>query len=686
MHGDKRISELNNDSLSVSTDSSTSALDAALVLAEQAKKRSMELEKTLTRYLRRPWRPLTDCLARYFALLAAFCAEPFSQKRAVKFRLSAAKRDPRRFQQKEDMFATQKTGLSSRDAVLMHRPLHSWLGSGIIVQKLLKKEFRPAASSYNNIPLGFAFVTPCVSRKHFFLRCAESLNELLQFEREHSGTAPIEWIVVCGDSPCSDTLFRERVPMDVRQHLRVLSEIQSDGYIAALNRGIREAKHPWIIVLDENDQIEPNALDVLTRAITSKPHCRCFCSGRIDVDENDVELRRLFFDVKSFMAFGDGIFQGHLLAFRYDLFNELDGFDHRFLGVHDYDFLLRASCRDRLGELPDYLYRYCCEQSGVSAEQKDRKSLLTSAVQVTFLRQSLGLQYARVSRSALPNNPTGICVIRTQGKRMELLEAALASVRAQNARITPCVVVHGDAATFDFVAGHLPEELCKEGGPGAVLLHAPDVMKRRGYPGNVALEHIRENRDRYDLLCFLDDDDHILPNFFNRLSQLIRLAEADFAYGLSNALPVAGEPFLQHNLMPSVALFDGNFITVNSFLVRTDVLMALGVTFDEHIHYLEDWDFLVQLVAGKAKGVPFFEAVSEYRLTGDGNTENKLDQKHFKYCVDTVQKRAQDAVKNLSQRVFWADVLNFPFDRREPLSLHEIARLERVRDMLSPIV
>lgn len=562
-------------------------------------------------------------------------------------------------------------------------PLHMQLGSGALVRARISRASSGPAAEGGAEPR-FTIVTPYFDHLGFFGRCADSVARLMRADLAASGAARIAWIVVNDDPSCPEALLRDLLSPSIRDRVRVLSDGRNRGISGALNLGVAAAEQGWILLLDCDDAIEPNAVRELESHIAADPACRYFSSAIIDIDQYDSVLRRRRHQAGPDALFESGMVMGHLIAFRRDLFDELGGFDERLCGVQDYHFAMRAALREPISQIAAHCYRYRWHPKSVSVSKAIRQANLTDAARADILRRVVGAtQRPPICTAPLAAAPRGLCIIRTQGNRMELLTQAVASVRRQAIPFTPCVVVHGDAARRDFVARWLEATGAAVEGPAPIVLEASKPGRRRGYPCNVGLDQLAGGG--YDLLCFLDDDDHLLPNFAPRLVEALRASDADFAFGQTNALPVRGEPFAQHQLMPAVALFHGNFIPINSYVARTEAVLATRARFDETLHYLEDWDFLVQLVAGGARGVPVFETIAEYRIIGDGNTAEKRDQAHYDYCLSEVRARGAASAARLPADLFWSGILDFPADRRSAFALHEIAHLVAARDLFPPV-
>ncbi len=210
-------------------------------------------------------------------------------------------------------------------------------------------------------------------------------------------------------------------------------------------------------------------------------------------------------------------------------------------------------------------------------------------------------------------------ILRTQGNRPALLAEALFSVSLQAIRCLAVVVVHGSQTVLSQV-----HPLCeKTDNLDYVLLRAGEKGKKRGYPLNVGLDFCYQTELFIDKLFFLDDDDVVYPFFTLKLSQAFVTKAADLICAASNrrvpgALPQAGY-FPRH----PVHLFVENHIPINSYAVKLKPLKRFALYFDTGLDYLEDWHFLLQLLENGLRFESIEESLCEFRITSDGNTQEK---------------------------------------------------------------
>ncbi len=277
-----------------------------------------------------------------------------------------------------------------------------------------------------------------------------------------------------------------------------------------------------------------------------------------------------------------------------------------------------------------------------------------------------------------PERPRGAVISRTQGRRPGLLAEALASVAAQTVPVTAFVVVHGEPQALESVRNAIHGIH-----PDVEILHAADTHRNRGYPLNLALERIYEAGNRFDFLFFLDDDDIVYPGFCATVTEVFRHLKADVVYAASNRKLPAGEVVPGYAPLPIACLLFENFIPINSYAIRLAAIRPARPHFDESLEVLEDWNFLHRLLALRLKFVPAAGTLSEFRLTGDGNTPDKHDQPMWDRAWDGVQRYLDPLYRDIDRDYMIAAFRNFDFDSRAPLTPPELRMVEKTRELLA---
>lgn len=284
--------------------------------------------------------------------------------------------------------------------------------------------------------------------------------------------------------------------------------------------------------------------------------------------------------------------------------------------------------------------------------------------------------YERANQ-VFPEKPRGVAIVRTQGRRLEMLTEALASIAVQAPPVSALVVVHGGDQELALVQNAILGAY-----PGLEVLHAPDTRRKRGYPINLALEHIYTAADKYDFLFFLDDDDIIYKDFSEKVTEVFRKYQADLVYAASNKKSLSGELSLGYSPLPAACLLSENFVPINSYAVRLAALRYDKPFFNDSLEVLEDWNFLHRLLALQLRFVPLPEVLSEFRLTGDGNSPDKVDQALWDRAWEEVQANLRCLRETLDPKYILGSFTEFDFASRTPLTPKEISLLQKTEDLL----
>lgn len=521
------------------------------------------------------------------------------------------------------------------------------------------------AAATRSEPASYSIITVYYRHRRFFPACAASVARLIDADFQATGERRIEWIVISDDPEMSEQELEALIPVDTRLATRVYVDRHHRGISARLNEAIAVARKEWLLFLDCDDLIEPQASASLDHYVCRFPNCRYISSDIIDIDDDGIELRRRYRLEEPAQLYEYGMVAGHLKAIRRDLFAEIGEFTSQFSGCQDYDFALRVAIQEPLLFVPDCLYSYRWHDDSVSVSRASGQNRLQRAVRQSFLLRYLEKHWPhKKARTHRPLGPTprGLCLVRTQGARLDLITEALQSIWDQTLPVVPCIIVHEEADTFAFM-----QEWARRFQQPLVLLHAVAPGRRRGYPLNVGLEYALAHRSDYDFLCILDDDDIYYPLFAERLCGAMSLTGADLVFGRTNARSPSGELSAAHAPMPTSALVAGNFIPTNSFILHLDALLDTDVRFRENLHYLEDWHFLLSLLAAGLRFHAVWETIAEFRLLGDGNTDVRRYPNLYADCQAELRSHAGHVAHCLGLASFYRDLATFDFGRREPL-------------------
>ena len=554
----------------------------------------------------------------------------------------------------------------------VHCVFKKFISFEILDQELALR--RPAAVPDSSGNPGFSIVTSFYGSLDFFKQTARSVA-MINIEWK---TGDVEWIINNDDPGISNKELLSRIPSKIRAYVHIIGGVENLGVTEGLNNAIEAAEKDWVLFLDSDDLLFPDVIDVLRHYIRKFSKCRYISSAMVDIDEKNNILRYRRHIHNAAELYSKVMIAGHLKAIRRDVFDEIGLLDHAYDTAQDYEFALRLAEKEPLMLIPEYLYSYRWHPKTQSTSNRIRQDLAYVNIISDYIPRLLQISdrdnSARASKIIHHSLPLrrGATIIRTQGKRLELLAETIASVEAQQFLLTPIVVVHGDNEQFALV-----NKVCTS--TNAIVLHADDVSRLRGYPCNVGLDYVKEHADEFDIVGFLDDDDIYYPNYAERMVHALEISGADLVYAEANRR----EPWLEHTaghgLLPSSCLVTGNFIVINGFALRVNALLQSRVRFEEKMEYFEDWNFLISLLGAGVIFSPLFEAVTEFRIFSDGNTAQKRFPALSRECTDRCLSNGIAAARSLGLSHFYTSLTTFDFNARNPLEPQEDDQILRAR-------
>jgi hypothetical protein len=234
----------------------------------------------------------------------------------------------------------------------------------------------------------FTIIIPFFRHLRFLRSCLRSVARAIAH-------APCEVIVINDDPSISRGRIELEIPTSIRSKARIVQPPQNLGITGALNVGIQASSGQWVLFLDCDDEIEAEAISVLSKYIRLHPQVRYISSCMIDIDDEGrlLRYRRRTSPPSSLITHGMNV--GHLKAIRRDAFQHYGLLEPAFNGCQDYEFAMRLALFEPILSIPEYLYRYRWHhqtQSVSSAARQDR----TTASILDFIRTVIWASRQRV--------------------------------------------------------------------------------------------------------------------------------------------------------------------------------------------------------------------------------------------------------------------------------------------------
>ncbi|HEV2018294.1 MAG TPA: glycosyltransferase [Gemmatimonadaceae bacterium] len=238
-------------------------------------------------------------------------------------------------------------------------------------QRATQLSYRPTIS----------FIVPVFNPQESWLRhCVDSVRAQL-YDR---------WQLCLVDDASTDRRVRELLEgYDAADSRIDVVYRERNGHIsAASNDGLAIATGDFVALLDQDDELTPDALYHIGEVLNQRPDVDILYSDEDKIDESGQRFDPYFKPDWSPELLLTNMYVSHLTAYRRSLVAELGGFRQGYEGSQDYDLLLRASERtDRIHHIPRILYHWRATK-GSAAESADAKPYAATAA-MAALRDAL---------------------------------------------------------------------------------------------------------------------------------------------------------------------------------------------------------------------------------------------------------------------------------------------------------
>ena len=143
----------------------------------------------------------------------------------------------------------------------------------------------------------FSVLTPCYNSARFVVSSAQTLYKQDFSDWEH---------ILINDGYKDDTLVVLKDLAKEDSRIRVIDQTNS-GVSVTRNRGMDEARGQWIVSLDQDDALLPNALNDIDRLVSTFPEANCFIFPYLTKDSHGRIQERV---APVFKDFGNRCFPG----------------------------------------------------------------------------------------------------------------------------------------------------------------------------------------------------------------------------------------------------------------------------------------------------------------------------------------------------------------------------------------
>ena len=294
---------------------------------------------------------------------------------------------------------------------------------------------------------------------------------------------------------------------------------------AATNQAADAARGDYLVLLDSDDLLDPNALAHLAIYLNAHPDTDVVYSDEDQIGADDRPHSPQFKPGWSPELLLSFCYVGHLAAIRRSLYRELGGLRSVCDGSQDHDLWLRAGERtDRVGHIPQVLYHWRIVPGSGAAHWKPATfEAGRRAVEEAFHRRGIDCPVVQSEWAAkagcaifepvMPNDGPSVAILipsRNHGPRLKKALDSLAKTTYRNYRIYVLDNDSDDPGTLEYLAS-LPHRVLR-------------IPNRNGKFSFAAINNTAAAMVEEDLLLFLNDDTEVInPRWLSQMVGWSRL-------------------------------------------------------------------------------------------------------------------------------------------------------------------
>ncbi len=207
----------------------------------------------------------------------------------------------------------------------------------------------------------FSFVVPVYNMEETFLReCIESVLSQTYDNWE---------LILADDASTDENVRRTLSEYEGKKGVKVIYRSENGHISRCTNTAIEAAKGEYIVFLDCDDTVSPNAVYELTKAVNADKTLDFIYSDEDKTDENGSRCEPHFKPDYSPDTLMSLMYTSHLSAYRRSIVNEVGGLRVGFEGAQDYDLTLRFTEKtNRVGHIPKILYHWRIRSGSTSLD------------------------------------------------------------------------------------------------------------------------------------------------------------------------------------------------------------------------------------------------------------------------------------------------------------------------------
>lgn len=247
-----------------------------------------------------------------------------------------------------------------------------------------------------NFSLKFSIITPVYNTNASFLKeCVESVKAQTYQNWE---------LVLVDDASSNAETIKTLESYKSDPNIFVIKNKENLHISKATNVGLEAATGNYVVFLDHDDLLSPNALNEIALVIKEKPELKFIYSDEDFIDQNGGREKAHFKPDFNLDLLRSHNYITHVCCYKLDLLTSLGGFTCGLDGAQDYDLALRASealTAPEIYHVPKVLYHWRKHESSTALDSKAKEYSSKAglrALQAHYSRLNLKTRVVTVSR------------------------------------------------------------------------------------------------------------------------------------------------------------------------------------------------------------------------------------------------------------------------------------------------
>ena len=231
-----------------------------------------------------------------------------------------------------------------------------------------------------------SLITPTYNVEKFIAKTLESVRK--------QTIKPSEFeLILLDDRSTDNTVKIIKKEIKGMRNVKFFSRRENKGAAITRNQAIQKSKGEYIILLDGDDLLEPDAVEATIDFMRANPHVQYSYSKhkRIDEKENFIYDRPGYHFSRKILSHLN--FVGAIICFTREIHDKIKGYNPKILYAQDWDHILRASeilKKEQIKQNNNYLYLYRIHLNSISTtKNEERKKYVSKMLTTHFLKKGI---------------------------------------------------------------------------------------------------------------------------------------------------------------------------------------------------------------------------------------------------------------------------------------------------------